>query len=921
MTTITVSTAAELEDALRKATGGETILLESGDYGLLKIGEWTSVPAQYASAVRIASADAENPASFSEMDLRDVGNLAFENIAFDYDFAEGDSHAARPFKVSSSTGVTFNSCTFDGDRAAHEDFSIAGTGITLTVRDSQDVRIEDSTFDTFYKGVAISESKDVVLAGNDIFGMRSDGVNVTSTSGLLVEGNHFHDFHEAVGSPDHRDFLQFWTRGSEAPTTDVVIRGNLFDVGEGSWTQSIFMRNERVDKGEAGSEMFYRNILIEENVILNDHPHGITVGEVSGLVIQNNTLLAKEGGGTFGAPSINVADASTDVSILRNVTESIRAEGTKWDVRENVLVQDEDDSGADHYSSLFYFSTLYDGGIPLLRPGSLADAAGAGAGATFIDGRADGSLLLSEEGSVRIGFDVFDVAGEPTTKVFDAAAVMAAQGYGTAEIGAMRFSWSFADGTAAEGPVVSRDFEGSGMHGVSLKVTLAGGQVVEAGADVVILSPTLLRLGDGGLTVSDLGEEELAFASGGQIALERSGMAAEVKDPVLSRMGGSEGFSLDLEIRADKPGSSDGEIMQFIGMLRVMTKGPDVIVSAHTDLGEHIKLVADGTNVNDGAPHRIAVDYDASTRTISLAIDGETTAVAAMSGDLVDTHSRLVIGDPWGKANFEGVISEFRVEVTDPVEAYEGTWTPVEASSDAPAPIGTGPIEIVEIDQPVLLEEQAFDPVGTSGALASDAGAAQFDLAVVRSGGDIQLDDGVTFENTSGGPSLRFDGDGGHARLVGLDDPENDGAFTVGMSYVNDDPAAAARLLWNHQTFGIQVQAETVKVFTKVEGSDRMKVFSAKAEALDDGGERKIAVAIDSELDRIQILVDGEVVLDEAGKFDIDLADEEGAYDWGWWVGTPWNRHFDGEVTGLTFHDEAVFEPSETHQDDAAFLS
>ena len=63
--------------------------------------------------------------------------------------------------------------------------------------------------------------------------------------------------------------IQFWTSGTTSPSTNIVIRGNILDSGDGGWTQSIFMRNEMVDTGGAGDAMFYQNILIEDNVIYN----------------------------------------------------------------------------------------------------------------------------------------------------------------------------------------------------------------------------------------------------------------------------------------------------------------------------------------------------------------------------------------------------------------------------------------------------------------------------------------------------------------------------------------------------------------------------------------------------------------------------------------------------------------------------
>ena len=86
--TITVSTAAELGDALAKATGGETILLEGGDYGLLRMGNYSPIAGKYASTVTIGAADPGNPPSFSKLFLSGVENVTLDGVVFDYDYPE-----------------------------------------------------------------------------------------------------------------------------------------------------------------------------------------------------------------------------------------------------------------------------------------------------------------------------------------------------------------------------------------------------------------------------------------------------------------------------------------------------------------------------------------------------------------------------------------------------------------------------------------------------------------------------------------------------------------------------------------------------------------------------------------------------------------------------------------------------------------
>ena len=100
---ITVKSLDELYDALAKAKGGETILLEGGDYGAFGLNKWLSPQTKFPSTVTLQSADPDNPAVFSQFAVSDVTNLTVDGVVFDYTFTQGDALFYRPFQVNSST--------------------------------------------------------------------------------------------------------------------------------------------------------------------------------------------------------------------------------------------------------------------------------------------------------------------------------------------------------------------------------------------------------------------------------------------------------------------------------------------------------------------------------------------------------------------------------------------------------------------------------------------------------------------------------------------------------------------------------------------------------------------------------------------------------------------------------------------------
>ena len=224
------------------------------------------------------------------------------------------------------------------------------------------------------------------IIGNEIHGLRSDGLNFAQVEGVVIEENKIHDFNRSLKSADHADMIQFWTNQTNAPSRDITIRNNILNSGAGLYTQSILMRNDQVDRGLAGDEMYYQNVRIEGNVISNAHLHGITVGETDGLTIVNNTVIrnarsqGKADNPALWTPQIRISEAARNVEIARNVTAKIVGprDQPDWRVEDNIIVQDAARMRPGHYR------TVFDGDpadLSSLRylPGGPLDGAGIGA--------------------------------------------------------------------------------------------------------------------------------------------------------------------------------------------------------------------------------------------------------------------------------------------------------------------------------------------------------------------------------------------------------------------------------------------------------------------------------------------------------------------------------------------------------------
>ena len=331
MAVISVSNAAELSAALSSAQGGDRIELAGGDYGKVWVGN------DFASDVTIVSADPSDPAIFHELHINGATHIVFDGLVLDYINDPADPYYVKPFEVVTSSFITIRNSVFDGDEIPSADGSgDYGTGIGLWVRWSDHIVIENNEIFEFLRGVNVGSSSDIVLRANDVHTVRSEGFDFWNVHGVLIEDNWIHDFKRLFGS-DHPDMIQFWNVVAGEFSEDVIIRGNFLDSGDGGWTQSIFIFNEVVFRNGAGYESYFRNFLIEDNVIYNDHVHGITIGAVDGLQILNNTLLhntasnlpVNQGG---GAPLINIFGKTLNATIEGNIVhQDVRNLGDFFD--------------------------------------------------------------------------------------------------------------------------------------------------------------------------------------------------------------------------------------------------------------------------------------------------------------------------------------------------------------------------------------------------------------------------------------------------------------------------------------------------------------------------------------------------------------------------------------------------------------
>ena len=496
--TVQVASNPELMSALANANGGEVILLQPGNYGDLMLHASRQPFLKFSAPVTLRSADLKRMATFTSAKLVGVENLTFEFIKFDYIAKSAADDRLRPFDiVGGSRNIVIANSIFDGDLASNRGDAIDGygTGFGLTATNATNITVMQNTFYNWARAGIFGSVDNLKIIGNEIFQIRSDGLNFANVNNVMIEKNHIHDFATAPSSNDHPDMIQIWTNGTTKPSTDIVIRGNILNSGRGGWTQSIFMRNELVDTKRAGDEMFYRNITIENNVIYNAHAHGITVGETRGLTIKNNTILrnlAAGDGRLVHVPHIHLRAGSTDVTVANNIVTMVGSLARSLPSLANVavtnnLVVQRDRAGEPNYYGRLFVNALADSDATLddLRalPGGMIEQMGVGSRMTRFDERPNSltGFIVHQPG----------IALSSLTHSFSARNLFGPQGRINSDGASV--SWDFGDGSTAKGIATAHTYTRPGRYLVTADVTLADRRAVRLRRTIAVVPPAAME--------------------------------------------------------------------------------------------------------------------------------------------------------------------------------------------------------------------------------------------------------------------------------------------------------------------------------------------------------------------------------------------------------------------------------------------
>ncbi len=439
---------------------------------------------------------------------------------------------------------------------------------------------------------------------------------------------------------------------------DVIIRGNVGIKGNGDYTQSIFIQSNT-------PQFPNKNFLIEDNVILNNHLHGITLYDTIGVNIRHNTILAQDTTLTDGVyiPRINLNNCSR-VEVSSNV-----ATGFGTVDATNILAQVKNSEAPNYYGNLFE------------NPFS-----GVNAKADDVRPKPDSILIVNpgrDIGALEYNIHqpnltaiILTNINSPVTDISSGRIPLTVQLDGSQSGGpdeVVSYAWDFGDGQTGTGAIVHHVYASPNLYPVTLTVTDTAGHTATKVKDIIALPLPLgnLVLGlnmDGHTLDSSYSQIPCRWVGASRyddgvqlrsISLDGTATGGYVMTQYHSSLDGMNALTLSFWAKKNDP--LVGGFIFHKHVTYTLSIGADAI-GAYLINNANTRMDISGktATMNDAEWHHYALTYDGSV--VKLFVDGQVIGSKPFTGSIaVHPDRAITIGkDPWGNA-FNGTIDEVRI--------------------------------------------------------------------------------------------------------------------------------------------------------------------------------------------------------------------------------------------------------------------
>ncbi len=322
---------------------GDTIWLESGHHGELVLhGAYNAEP------ITLAAAPGATP-TLARVQMTGTQNWILRGVSISPSFATPPLSPSTIVEIRSDGwwGPSWDDVVADGEIFTVADASgwtandwvdaassaVYVSGDRIGIRNN---RIRNVRF-----GISV-DGADARIADNLIDGFSADGMRGLG-DGDVFEYNRVQNCY--VGDPpdgNHDDGFQSWSVGPGGVGTGevvgVVLRGNVFidDLDPGNPLNTTM-------QGIGCFDGMFRNWVVEDNVVVTDHWHGISFYGMLDSRIVNNTVLDVNDTSP-GPPWIMVTDSngapSENVVVRNNLATDYQISGVDIVVDHNLVIQD-----------------------------------------------------------------------------------------------------------------------------------------------------------------------------------------------------------------------------------------------------------------------------------------------------------------------------------------------------------------------------------------------------------------------------------------------------------------------------------------------------------------------------------------------------------------------------------------------------
>lgn len=296
---------------------GDTIYLRSGYYGDLRIGGFYN-----AKDITVVAQDGHEP-RFRSVRARASSHWVFRGLHVSPEYApsyekttlfELDSHGWRgPVRDIVVEDCHLRSIEDSSDWSASEWDTLSCTGFRA---DGENMTIRNNVLRNVNHGIRI-EANNSLVEGNTVENFAGDGIQGTGDH-TTFQYNTIKNSYDVNGN--HDDGFQSWSHkkddGSKGERVGVVLRGNTIINYENP--------NQPHRGGLQGIGCFggvFVDFLVENNVVITDSGHGITLmGARNSRIINNTVVSPKDGRHALARVMITAPEGSSrcEGCVVRN---------------------------------------------------------------------------------------------------------------------------------------------------------------------------------------------------------------------------------------------------------------------------------------------------------------------------------------------------------------------------------------------------------------------------------------------------------------------------------------------------------------------------------------------------------------------------------------------------------------------------